>query len=195
MQHAKHRAPTRPRRVRRGVVVLLSLLLVMAVGLQAADAVTGKGKPGAAEQGTGPKPGQPAETAEPEKPEVPVGFPGTIEAHEKYGYGFPLAPDCDESTVSNGGCLADDRDFFQGQCTSWVAHRLSQAADPRARLNAKTPDAESGVFGAGSGNRTRDCSLEESRLTTKLCPQPRFFHAFEPRHYASMEQDSARGVA
>lgn len=127
MQHAKHRAPTRPRAARRGVMLLLSLLLVMAGGLQAADAVPGKGKPGAAAPGPGAKPGQVGATEKPEEePEVPVGFPGTIEAHEKYGYGFPLAPDCDESPATNGGCAGDDRGFFQGQCTSWVAHRLSQ---------------------------------------------------------------------
>jgi CHAP domain-containing protein len=55
---------------------------------------------------------------------TPVGAPGTHLAHDVYGYGFPEAPNCDESTLSN--CIADDRGFFQGQCTSWVAFRLSQ---------------------------------------------------------------------
>ena len=34
----------------------------------------------------------------------------------------------------------------------------------------KRSDARRIVFGAGDGNRTRDYSLEESRLTTKLHP-------------------------
>ena len=46
-------------------------------------------------------------------------------AHDGYAYGFPEAPDCNEATLGTD-CVGDDRGFFQGQCTSWVAHRLSQ---------------------------------------------------------------------
>jgi hypothetical protein len=126
MQHAKHRAPTRPRAVRRGVVLVLTLVLAMALGLQTADAEPGKGKPGAAAQGPGADPVDAGADEEPQEPEVPVGSPGTIEANGKYGYAWPLAPDCDESPVTDSGCVNDGRGFFQGQCTSWVAHRLSQ---------------------------------------------------------------------
>lgn len=63
-----------------------------------------------------------------EKPETPVwaGSPGTNEAYESFGYPWPAAPDCDESDVGTGGCINDGLGFFQGQCTSWVAHRLGQ---------------------------------------------------------------------
>jgi surface antigen len=54
-----------------------------------------------------------------------LGAPGTHVAHDQYGYPYPEAPDCDESTLGNGGCVPDARGFYQGQCTSWVAHRLS----------------------------------------------------------------------
>jgi surface antigen len=123
----KHRAPTRPRATRRGVVLMLSLVLALALGLPSADAEpgAGKGKPGATNS-----PAQPGDQTgpkdEPQEPEEPVGSPGTIEANATYGYGFPSAPDCDETPATNGGCVSDDRGFFQGQCTSWVAHRLSQ---------------------------------------------------------------------
>jgi surface antigen len=50
---------------------------------------------------------------------------GTQVAHAKYGYPYPDAPDCTE-VGSNAGCVADKWKFFQGQCTSWVAHRLNQ---------------------------------------------------------------------
>ena len=129
MQHGKHRASTRPRAARRGVVLFLTLVVGLALGLGSADAVPGhgKGKPGVANGGKA-KPGdkavsQPKPT---EEPEEPVGSPGTIAANANYGYAWPLAPDCDESTVSSSGCVNDGRGFFQGQCTSWVAHRLSQ---------------------------------------------------------------------
>ena len=61
-------------------------------------------------------------------PDEPVwtGVPGTNVAHDTYGYLWPAAPDCNESDVGSGGCVNDGRGFFQGQCTSWVAHRLSQ---------------------------------------------------------------------
>jgi len=131
MQHGKHRAPTRPSAARRGVVLVLTLVVALALGLSSADAVPGhgKGKPGAAGPGQpGVKPGQAGEKGGPadEEPEEPVGSPGTIAANAGYGYAWPLAPDCDESPATTGGCVDDGRGFFQGQCTSWVAHRLSQ---------------------------------------------------------------------
>ncbi|MGH3306297.1 MAG: CHAP domain-containing protein [Nocardioides sp.] len=134
MQHGRHRAPTRPRVARRGVVLVLSLAIAMTLGLSSADAEPGqgKGKPGAAAGPGQPgvKPGQAGEKGGPadeaEEPEEPVGSPGTIAANAGYGYAWPLAPDCDESPATNGGCVDDGRGFFQGQCTSWVAHRLSQ---------------------------------------------------------------------
>ena len=129
MQHGRHRAPTRPRAARRGVVLVLSLVLGLALGLPSADALSGgaKGKPGVA-KGEHGKPGEKADDKADDKaePEEPVGSPGTIEANASYGYAWPIAPDCDESTVSSSGCVNDGRGFFQGQCTSWVAHRLSQ---------------------------------------------------------------------
>ena len=133
MQHGKHRAQTRPRAARRGVVLVLCLVLALALGLSSADAVPGhgKGKPGAAGPGKpGAEPGDAGGQGDPadeaEEPEEPFVSPGTIEANASYGYPWPTAPDCDESAVSNGGCVNDGRGFFQGQCTSWVAHRLSQ---------------------------------------------------------------------
>ena len=134
MQHGRHRASTRPRTARRGVVLVLCLVLALALGLSSAGAVPGhgKGKPGAA-AGPGQPGAEPGEAGdqgavadEAEEPEEPFVSPGTIEANASYGYPWPTAPDCDESAVSNGGCVNDGRGFFQGQCTSWVAHRLSQ---------------------------------------------------------------------
>src|SRR5688572_24031699 len=123
MQHGKHRAPTRPSAARRGVVLVLTLAVALALGLSSADAVPGhgKGKPGAAGPGQpGVKPGQAGEKGGPadEEPEEPVGSPGTIAANASYGYAWPLAPDCDESPATTGGCVDDGRGFFQGQCTS-----------------------------------------------------------------------------
>ena len=37
----------------------------------------------------------------------------------------PRRPDCNEASLGTD-CVGDDRGFFQGQCTSWVAFRLSQ---------------------------------------------------------------------
>ncbi len=127
MQHGRHRAPTRPRAARRGVVLVLSLVMGLALGLPSADAVPGGGKDKSdAANGEPGKPDDKADDKADDKPEEPVGSPGTIEANATYGYAWPLAPDCDESTVSSSGCVNDGRGFFQGQCTSWVAHRLSQ---------------------------------------------------------------------
>lgn len=132
MGHGKHRASTRPRAARRTGVIALSLVLGLALGFSSAVADPGGGKPDGPASDT--QAGQPGDTAEEQQPEVgpdqepeePLGSPGTIEANATYGYAWPLAPDCDESPATNAGCVDDGRGFFQGQCTSWVAHRLSQ---------------------------------------------------------------------
>ncbi|MEX2108391.1 MAG: CHAP domain-containing protein [Solirubrobacterales bacterium] len=49
----------------------------------------------------------------------------TKDAAARYGYPYPSAPDCYEPGGSGGACAEDQWHFFQGQCTSWVAHRLS----------------------------------------------------------------------
>ena len=69
----------------------------------------------------------PTPTGSPTPTETPTpkGSPGTHLAHDVYGYGFPEAPDCNEASLG-ADCIGDDRGFFQGQCTSWVAFRLSQ---------------------------------------------------------------------
>ena len=134
MQHRKHRSSTRSRTARRGVVLLLALFLGLALGLPGAWADPGQGKvgPGGANgpeqpgDKTGDKPGDKPGEDKPEEPEEPFVSPGTIEANASYGYPWATAPDCDESPVTNDGCIDDGRGFFQGQCTSWVAHRLSQ---------------------------------------------------------------------
>ncbi|MFA6576803.1 MAG: CHAP domain-containing protein, partial [Nocardioides sp.] len=48
----------------------------------------------------------------------------TVDAHNQYGYPYPNAPDCNESSGAN--CAPDAWNFYQGQCTSWVAFRLNQ---------------------------------------------------------------------
>jgi hypothetical protein len=104
-------------RVPIGILVTLAALLVPVSASFAA--------PGAPDQPAGPgasQPGKPAEKPEP----VWTGVPGTNQAHDTYGYPWPAAPDCDESNVGTGGCVNDGLGFFQGQCTSWVAHRLGQ---------------------------------------------------------------------
>jgi surface antigen len=94
--------------VRRAVALLaLVMLLVLPAG-------TGWASPG--------KPGDKG----PKDPPAWTGVPGTNAAHDGYGYPWPAAPDCDESNVGTGGCVADSYGFFQGQCTSWVAFRLNQ---------------------------------------------------------------------
>ena len=45
-------------------------------------------------------------------------------ANRDHGYPYPNAPDCVEATGAN--CVADKWNFYQGQCTSWVAYRLNQ---------------------------------------------------------------------
>jgi surface antigen len=128
MQHGRHRAPTRPHAARRGIVLVLCLVLGLSLGLSSAGAADGqgKGKPGPAGTAAQGQPGAQAGEKDEKEPEEPFVSPGTIEANASYGYPWPTAPDCDESTVSSSGCVNDGRGFFQGQCTSWVAHRLSQ---------------------------------------------------------------------
>ena len=67
----------------------------------------------------------PSASPTPSETPTPKGAPGTHLAHDVYGYGFPEAPDCNEASLG-ADCVGDDRGFFQGQCTSWVAFRLSQ---------------------------------------------------------------------
>lgn len=43
----------------------------------------------------------------------------------EYGYPHPGAPDCNEGS-GPGVCRRDVYGFWQGQCTSWVAHRLNR---------------------------------------------------------------------
>jgi surface antigen len=52
------------------------------------------------------------------------GTTGPAAAAKYYGYLYPDAPVCPPS----GGprCVADQWNFYQGQCTSWVAYRLNQ---------------------------------------------------------------------
>ena len=97
------------------VVALLALLLVPAAPVLAAPGTT----PPGAGQGQGKRQGRA------EDPPVWAGYPGTNEAHATYGYPWPAAPDCNEAALG-GGCVNDGLGFFQGQCTSWVAHRLGQ---------------------------------------------------------------------
>jgi surface antigen len=52
-----------------------------------------------------------------------VGVFGTHVA-QGYGYPYPAAPDCNESSLGSG-CVGDSRGFLQGQCTSWVAYRVA----------------------------------------------------------------------
>jgi surface antigen len=55
---------------------------------------------------------------------VVVAAPAHAENPSAYGYPYPNAPDCNESTGAN--CVADRWSFFQGQCTSWVSYRINQ---------------------------------------------------------------------
>lgn len=111
-------------------VLFACALVLLAPAVATADPGQGPGQNPA--QGPGPNPGQGSAAGsqpglvEPEKPEPMIGAPGTHAAHESYGYSWPEAPDCDESIVSSAGCINDGLGFFQGQCTSWVAHRLNQ---------------------------------------------------------------------
>ena len=110
--------------------VLLVLVALVALLLFSAGPATAT--PGSTPPGTPPTtpPGQADDvpTPGPQEPETPVwaGYPGTNEAYDAYAYPWPAAPDCDESNVGTGGCVNDGLGFFQGQCTSWVAHRLGQ---------------------------------------------------------------------
>lgn len=108
------------------------VLLLLATGLLLLPTT-----PAQADELTTPPSGQapavPAPAEEPadepvEQPETPVwaGYPGTNEAYDAYGYPWPAAPDCNEVSVDAGACVNDGLGFFQGQCTSWVAHRLGQ---------------------------------------------------------------------
>src|SRR5665213_58315 len=52
-------------------------------------------------------------------------WPGTSgpgAANSQYGYPYANPPAC----TDGGACLTDAWDFYQGQCTSWVAYRLNQ---------------------------------------------------------------------
>jgi len=58
---------------------------------------------------------------------TPGTWPGTTgpaAAAQYYGYLYPNAPVCPPSGGSQ--CKADRWNFYQGQCTSWVAYRLNQ---------------------------------------------------------------------
>ena len=50
------------------------------------------------------------------------GAGGPIAANQQYGYPYPDASAC----TAGGPCVLDKWDFYQGQCTSWVAYRLNQ---------------------------------------------------------------------
>lgn len=50
---------------------------------------------------------------------------GTRTAALEYGYPYPAAPDCVETPGVTTGCVRDKYRFYQGQCVSWVAHRLN----------------------------------------------------------------------
>lgn len=50
------------------------------------------------------------------------GTAGPGAASKYYGYPYSNPPAC----TDGGACNADKWDFFQGQCTSWVAYRLNQ---------------------------------------------------------------------
>jgi surface antigen len=52
------------------------------------------------------------------------GTKGPAAAAKYYGYPYPDAPVCPSSGGSQ--CVADQWNFYQGQCTSWVAYRLDQ---------------------------------------------------------------------
>src|SRR5688572_2105949 len=132
-----------PRASRHGRTArLLSIGFVVAGLLLSGVAVSGTAS--AADPGWGPgmpSPQPPKPTRSPAEPKTPapsptptptpsptptlIGSPGTHAAHDGYAYGFPEAPDCNEATLGST-CVGDDRGFYQGQCTSWVAHRLSQ---------------------------------------------------------------------
>jgi surface antigen len=53
-----------------------------------------------------------------------LGAGGSVAAGAYYGYPYPHAPDCNETSF--GGCANDKWGFTQGQCTSWVAYQLSR---------------------------------------------------------------------
>ncbi len=50
------------------------------------------------------------------------GAAGPREAAAQYGYPYASPPAC----TDGGACVADKWYFYQGQCTSWLAYRLSQ---------------------------------------------------------------------
>jgi surface antigen len=50
------------------------------------------------------------------------GVDGPVAASKYYGYPFPNASAC----TDGGACDADYWNFYQGQCTSWVAYRLHE---------------------------------------------------------------------
>ena len=50
------------------------------------------------------------------------GTSGPKAASQYYGYPYPNASQC----TAGGSCVPDSWRFYQGQCTSWVAYRLSQ---------------------------------------------------------------------
>ena len=51
-----------------------------------------------------------------------AGRSGPGAASKDYGYPYPDPPAC----TDHGACDADKWDFYQGQCTSWVAYRVNQ---------------------------------------------------------------------
>jgi surface antigen len=51
------------------------------------------------------------------------GTSGPKAAAQYYGYPYPNAPQC---TAGTDTCVPDAWNFYQGQCTSWVAYRLNQ---------------------------------------------------------------------
>jgi hypothetical protein len=111
-------------RTPRVLLIAAAVLLLFAVPATAVPGTPGTPAGQGAGPGTAAPDGKPGKQEEQEP--VWVGVPGTNLAHDTYGYPYPAAPDCDESNVASGGCVGDDRGFFQGQCTSWVAYRLAQ---------------------------------------------------------------------
>ena len=50
------------------------------------------------------------------------GRAGTRAAAKYYGYPYPHPAAC----TDGGTCVADKWEFYRGQCTSWVAYRLTE---------------------------------------------------------------------
>jgi surface antigen len=125
-------------------------------------------------------------------------------ASNKYRYPYPSATDCQEESKYNTGCTVDKWNFFEGQCTSWVAYRLNRLSwdspnatspnpsktDPFTNQYKNPPSSVGGKWGPADHWKTTAASVGVSVNST---PAPGAVAWYSFGHVAYVEQVNRDG--